>query len=75
MLKSGQARVPTLAEQRYLFDVIQQHRHPEKNTAIMQISYKLGLRVQEIALLQLKEVCRLSRSRQPPRANSYCTRS
>lgn len=29
---------------------------------------KLGLRVQEIALLQLKEVCRLSRARKnPPR--------
>lgn len=27
--------------------------------ALIQISYKLGLRVQEIALLQLKEVCRL----------------
>jgi len=59
MAKSGQARVPSPAEQRYLFDVIQKHRHPEKNTAIMQISFKLGLRVQEIALLELKEVCRL----------------
>lgn len=67
MAKSGQARVPSPAEQRHLFDVIQQHRHPEKNTAIMQISFKLGLRVQEISLLQLKEVCRLGRSRQPPR--------
>lgn len=59
MSKSGQARVPTAAEKKYLFDVIKLHRHPEKNTAIMQISFKLGLRVQEIALLQLKEVCRL----------------
>lgn len=59
MPKSGQARVPTPAEQDHLFDVIAQHRHPEKNTAIMQISFKLGLRVQEIALLQLKEVCQL----------------
>ena len=63
MAKSGQARVPSLAEQRMLFEVIQAHRHPEKNTAIMQISFKLGLRVQEIALLQLKEVCRLSPAR------------
>ncbi len=39
---------------------------PEKNTAIMQISFKLGLRVQEIALLELKEVCRLSRARKTP---------
>lgn len=59
MAKSGQARVPTSAEQRHLFEVIQEHRHPEKNTAIMQISFKLGLRVQEIALLELKEICRL----------------
>lgn len=59
MAKAGQARVPTIEEQRRLFDVIKQHRHPEKNTAIMQISFKLGLRVQEIALLELKDVCRL----------------
>ena len=60
MAKSGQARVPTPAQQRHLFQVIQQHRHPEKNTAIMQISFKLGLRAQEIALLQVKEVARLN---------------
>ena len=51
MPKSGQARVPTVEQQRYLFDVIKQHRYPEKNTAIMQISFKLGLRAQEISLL------------------------
>ncbi len=60
MAKSGQARVPTPAQQRHLFVVIQHHRHPEKNTAIMQISFKLGLRAQEIALLQVKEVARLN---------------
>lgn len=37
MAKSGQARVPTTEQQGYLFEVIQQHRHPEKNTAIMQM--------------------------------------
>ena len=63
MAKSGQARVPTSAEKNHLFEVIKDHRHPEKNTAIMQISFKLGLRVQEIALLELKEVCRLGRPR------------
>ncbi len=68
MAKSGQAHVPTAKEKRHLFEVIKKHRYPEKNTAIMQISFKLGLRVQEIALLQLKEVCRLSRARKhPPR--------
>lgn len=62
MPKSGQARVPSIAQQRHLFDVIQQHRHPEKNTAIMQVSFKLGLRVQEIALLEIKEVAVISPS-------------
>jgi len=60
MAKSGQARVPTPAQQQHLFEVIQEHRHPEKNTAIMHISFKLGLRAQEIALLQIKEVARLN---------------
>lgn len=61
MSKSGQARVLTPEQQALLFDVIKQHRHAAKNTAIMQISFKLGLRVQEIALLQIKEVARLTR--------------
>lgn len=60
MPKSGQARVPTSEQQRHLFEVIQEHRHPEKNTAIMQISFKLGLRAQEISLLQIKEVAQLN---------------
>jgi len=60
MPKSGQARVLTAEQQDYVFDVIQHHRHPEKNTAIMQISFKLGLRAQEIALLQVKEVAKLN---------------
>lgn len=59
MPKSGQARVLTPAQFAHLLATIQQHRHPEKNAALIQVSYKLGLRVQEIALLQLKEVCRL----------------
>lgn len=59
MAKFGQARVLSPAEQRHVFDVIKLNRHPEKNTAIMQLSFKLGLRVQEIALLELKEVCEI----------------
>lgn len=62
MSKSGQARVLSAQQQDHLFDVIQQHRHPEKNTAIMQVSFKLGLRAQEIALLQVKEVAQLNQS-------------
>lgn len=60
MSKSGQARVPTSFEKSRLFDVIRKHRYPEKNTAIMQISFKLGLRAQEIALLEIKEVAKLN---------------
>lgn len=59
MRKSGQARVLTAKQQQRLFQAIKQHRHPEKNTSIMQVSFKLGLRAQEIALLQIKEVARL----------------
>ncbi len=56
MPKSGQAAVPTPAEFALLRARIAEQRHPEKNAAIMQVSFKLGLRVQEIALLQVKEV-------------------
>lgn len=62
MPKSGQARVPTPEQQSHLFQVIQEHRHSEKNSAIMQVSFKLGLRAQEIALLQIKEVAKLNPS-------------
>lgn len=57
--KPGQARILSWEQQQHVFEVIKKHRHPEKNTAIMQLSFKLGLRVQEIALLQFKEVCDL----------------
>ncbi len=60
MSKPSQARVLTTEQIERLFDAIQRHRHPEKNTAIMQVSFKLGLRAQEIALLQVKEVARLN---------------
>lgn len=60
MLKIGQARALTAEQQGYVFDVIQHHRHHEKNSAIMQISFKLGLRAQEIALLQVKEIAKLN---------------
>jgi len=57
--KSGQARVPTTEEWQTLFNVIEKKRYPEKNAAIMHISHRLGLRVQEIALLEIKEVAKL----------------
>lgn len=59
MSKSGQARVLTDNQLQHLFDCIANHRHPEKNKAIMMISFRLGLRAQEIALLQIKEVATL----------------
>lgn len=62
MAKSGQARVLSQQQQDDLFAAIIQHRHPEKNTAIMQVSFKLGLRAQEISLLQVKEVAKLNPS-------------
>ena len=62
MPKSGQARVLTAEQRDHVLNVIQHHRHPEKNTAIMQISFKLGLRAQEIALLQIKEIAKLNPS-------------
>lgn len=57
--KSGQARVPKPEDWERLFQEIKAHRHPEKNSAIMRISQRLGLRVQEISLLQVKEVAKL----------------
>ena len=60
MAKSGQARVLSPSQQQERFSVIKTHRHPEKNLAIMQISFRLGLRAQEIALLQVKEVAQLN---------------
>ena len=62
MAKSGQARVLSQEQQDALFTAIREHRHPEKNTAIMQISFKLGLRAQEISLLQVKEIAELAPS-------------
>lgn len=61
MSKTGQARVLTPDQFAHLLNVIKDHRYPEKNTALVQISFKLGLRVQEIALLQIKDVAELGR--------------
>lgn len=59
MAKSGQARVLTSDQINTLFIEIEKHRHPEKNAAIMRVSFCLALRCQEIALLEIKEVARL----------------
>lgn len=59
MAKSGQARVLNAEQFAEVVTAIKQHRHPEKNMAILMISFRLGLRVQEISLLEIKEVARL----------------
>lgn len=59
MSKTGQARVLMPGQFGHLLSVIREHRYPEKNTALVQISFKLGLQVQEIALLQIKDVAEL----------------
>ena len=56
MSNVGQARVLNQEQITTLFSEIKNHRHKEKNTLIMQLSFKLGLRVQEISLLRIKEV-------------------
>jgi integrase len=68
MANNGKARVLTDEEWEYLFSQIEKHRHPEKNAAIMRVSRHLGLRAQEIALLQMKDVVMLdTRIGQPNR--------
>lgn len=59
MPRNGKARIPNEVEKDLLFEEIAKHRHPEKNRAIMEVSFKLGLRVQEISLLEIKEVAQL----------------
>jgi integrase len=59
MPRNGKARIPTQEELEVLYDKIAKNRHPEKNRALIEVSFKLGLRVQEISLLQIKEVAEL----------------
>jgi len=59
MPRNGKARIPSPEEKKLLFEKIAKNRHPVKNRAIMEVSFKLGLRVQEISLLEIKEVAQL----------------
>lgn len=56
MAKDGQAKVLSNEELEQLLASIEQHRHPEKNALLFQLSFKLGLRVQELSLLRVREV-------------------
>lgn len=60
MAKLGQAAILTTEQQCLLFEVLKLHHHPEKNTAIMQICFKLGLKAREIALLRIKEIAKIN---------------
>lgn len=55
-MKAGQARVFSDEEFLSLLNEVSKHRHPEKNRLILMLQFKLGLRVQEESLLQVKEV-------------------
>ena len=61
MARDGKAKVLTNDEFDALLAQIKQHRHPEKNTLIAQLSFKLGLRVQEMSLLRVREVAILNK--------------
>jgi len=58
--KDGKAHVLNDEQFQYMLTKISENRYPEKNTLIMQLSFKLALRVQEISLLRIKEVVDLS---------------
>ena len=48
----GKAHIFSSAELTRVFKAIQQQRHPEKNLCIVLFSFCLGLRAQEIALIE-----------------------
>ncbi len=43
-----------------MLDEFEHHRYPAKNALIIQISFKQGLRAQEMALLRIREIAALS---------------
>ncbi|MDO8909527.1 MAG: site-specific integrase [Pseudohongiella sp.] len=56
MPRNGKARILSREQKNHVLSKIKVHRHAEKNIAIMQVSFNLGLRVQEIAFLEVKDV-------------------
>jgi integrase len=60
MAKNGQAKVLSNDELSAVLNEIEHHRYPAKNALIIQISFKLGLRAQEMALLRIREIAALS---------------
>ena len=43
-----------------VLDEIEHHRYPAKNALVIQISFKQGLRAQEMSLLRIREIAALS---------------
>jgi len=58
MPKNGKAKVLSNDELAAVLAAIETHRHPAKNAAIIQVSFKLGLRAQELALLHYAKSAR-----------------
>jgi len=57
--KNGQAKVLSNDDLQSMLDEIENNRYPEKNALIIQISFKLSLRAQEMALQRFREVVTL----------------
>lgn len=56
VVREGKAKVLTTEEFNRLMRVVQVEMYPERNLAIMYMSFGLGLRVSEIASLQVEDV-------------------
>lgn len=56
----GKTRLLTNAEIKHALQVIEHHRYPEKNRAILLLSFSLGLTAQEIARLRIQDVAKIT---------------
>lgn len=55
-MRDGKAKVPSDEERAHLFHTILATRYPERNLAMFMLSYGVGLRVSEIAKLNIEDV-------------------
>jgi integrase/recombinase XerD len=56
MARRGKARVPTPAEHKRLSTVVSTGKHGRRNTALLALSYRAGLRAKELAALTVEHV-------------------
>ena len=56
MANDGKARVPTVTELRRVMTIARSGKHAKRNFALMQFSYRLGLRAKEMAGLTVSDV-------------------